>query len=164
MPSPAHKTTVGPSGGPAIVESAPFCEVPLGSVLHRLPDHENCRRCLLTCASQATVRLNQRFDHQPYSAQRDRAARPRRRTNCCTSSPGIGLNCRRMPVIFLCSVSTSAAIEACGGQREHLKSKMGTTARNSNFKRKATGSFLAPAVPVFAQNAPHICRRVFTQS
>ena len=98
----------------------------------RLPDHENCRHSLLTCASQATVRLNQRFDHQPYSAQRDRAARPRRRTNCCTSSPGIGLNRRRMPVIFLCSVSTSAAIEACGGQREHLKSKMGTTITSSS--------------------------------
>jgi len=54
-----------------------------------------------------------------------------------------------MAVIFLCSVSTSAAIDACGGQREHLKSKMSTTARNSNFKRKATDSFFAPAASEF---------------
>ena len=36
MPSPADKTTAGPSGGPAIMKSAPFCQVHLASVLHKV--------------------------------------------------------------------------------------------------------------------------------
>ena len=75
-----------------------------------------------------------------------------------------GRNRNKVATIFRWSESSSAAIVAWGGHREHLKSRTGTTARNSNFKRDSIGSLLAQAAPALAQKAFHICRFALIQS